>query len=65
MQSKVAWVYRFLKRNGYFIRGVTHKGQIIPENSEILKKEFLSEVAEKRKVLGMNYVFRLGFRYYN
>lgn len=30
MQSKVAWVYRFLKRNGYSIRRVTHKGQIIP-----------------------------------
>ena len=55
MKSKVAWVYRFLKRNGYSIRKVTHKGQNIPENSELLKKEFLSEVAEKRKNLDMNF----------
>ena len=27
-----------------------HKGQIILENTEILKKEFLSEVAEKEKL---------------
>ena len=55
MKSKVAWVYRFLKRNGYSIRKVTHKGQNIPENSELLKEEFLSEVAEKRKNIDMNF----------
>jgi transposase len=55
IESKVAWVYRFLKRNGYSIRRVTHKGQNIPENVELLKKEFLNQVAEKRKELNMNF----------
>ena len=55
IESKVAWVYRFLKRNGYSIRRVTHKGQNIPENVELLKKEFLNQVAQKRKELNMNF----------
>ena len=55
IKAKVSWVYRFLKRNGYSIRRVTYKGQFTPENAEILKKEFLLEVAEKRKSLDMNF----------
>ena len=34
---------------------MTHKGQNIPENVELLKKEFLNQVAEKRKELNMNF----------
>ena len=55
MQLKVAWVYKFLKRKGCSITRVTHKGQIMPENSEILKKEFLSEIAEIGKTLDINF----------
>ena len=40
LEIKVAWLYRFLKRNGYSIRRFTHKGQIIPVNAELLKKDF-------------------------
>jgi predicted transcriptional regulator len=40
IKAKVSLVYRFLKRIGYSIRRVTHKGQITPENAEILKKNF-------------------------
>ena len=55
IESKVAWAYRLLKRNGYSIRRVTHKGQNIQENAELLKKVFLNKVAEKRNELNVNF----------
>lgn len=32
LKTKIAWVYRFLKRNDYSIRRITYKGQNIQEN---------------------------------
>ena len=38
LNTKLQWTYRFLKRYGFSIRRVSHKGQSIPEGKDNIKK---------------------------
>ena len=49
------WCYRFIKRNGFSIRRVSHFGQSIPEDKNTLKDSFVKEVILKRKKMNISY----------
>ena len=53
MNTKLQWTYRFLKRYGFSIRRITHKGQSLPENKDSIKKIFIEDIISKRKELGI------------
>jgi len=40
LKIKLMWCYRFIKRNGFSIRRVSHIGQSIPEDKNTLKDSF-------------------------
>lgn len=42
LNTKLQWTYRFLKRYGFSIRRVSHKGQSIPEGKDNIKKNLLT-----------------------
>ena len=46
-------VYRFTKRRGILIRRISHIGQTIPDNKNIIARKFTCEVIKKRKELGI------------
>ena len=43
------WAYRFLKRHGFTIRRVSHKGHPLPQGIDLIKSKFKVEVISKRK----------------
>ena len=45
------WVYRFIKRYGLSVRRISHIGQMIPEDKNFKKMNFIYEVIQKRKEL--------------
>ena len=49
MNTKLQWTYRFLKRYGFSIRRITHKGQSLPENKDSIKKNLLKILFQKGK----------------
>ena len=53
--TKLKWCYRFLKRNGFSIRRVSHQGQKIPNNMIQLKEEFINQVIANKKKMDILY----------
>ena len=51
LDAQMRWVYRFIKRYGLSIRRISHIGQIIPEDKNLKKMNFIYEVIQKRKEL--------------
>ena len=49
MNTKLQWTYRFLKRYGFSIRRILHKGQSLPENKDSIKKNLLKILFQKGK----------------
>ena len=47
---KLRWAYRFLKRNGFSIRRVSHIGQPIPKGKENIKNKFIQDLILKRNL---------------
>ena len=47
--------YRFIRRHGFSIRRISHKGQTIPESFDKLKNSFIEEVIMKKKI----YIFHM------
>lgn len=55
LKTKLVWCYRFIKRNRFSIRRVSHIGQSIPEDMDNLKDSFVKEVILKRKKMNIPY----------
>ena len=53
MNTKLQWTYRFLKRYGFSIRRISHKGQSLTESKDFIKKKFIEDIISKRKELGI------------
>ena len=51
--TQLKLVYRFIKRRGITIRRISHIGQTIPDNKNIIAIKFIDEVIKKRKELGI------------
>ena len=51
ISAKIKWAYRFIKRNGFAIRRISHIGQKIPEDKNEKIKKFISEIIQTRKEL--------------
>lgn len=49
------WCYRFIRRHGFSIRRIGHKGQTIPESFDKLQNSFIEEVIMKKKNLNIPY----------
>ena len=48
---QLQWAYRYLKRNGFSIRRITHQGQFIPEGKDSIKNKFIQDIIKKEKNL--------------
>ena len=55
IKVKLRWAYRFLKRNGFSIRRISHRGQFIPREHSEIKANFIKKVIEERKNLNIDY----------
>jgi hypothetical protein len=53
--TKLRWAYRFLKRNGFSIRRITHLGQIIPTDNNDIKTKFIADIIKARKDLDISF----------
>lgn len=49
------WCYRFIRRHGFSICRISHKGQTIPESFDKLQNSFIEEVIMKKKNLNIPY----------
>ncbi len=53
LAAKLKWAYRFIKRKGLSIRRVSHLGQRIPEDKNIIANKFRENVINKRRELNI------------
>ena len=44
LKVKLRWAYRYLKRYGYSIRRISHRGQFIPRKHEDIKENFIKDI---------------------
>lgn len=49
IDAQMRWVYRFIRRYGLSIRRISHIGQMIPENKNLKKMNFINEVTQKKR----------------
>ena len=53
LKAKIIWCYRFIKKEGFSIRRVSHIGQYIPEDMNTLKDSFVKEIILKMKKMNI------------
>ena len=54
LKVKLRWAYRYLKRNGFSIRRISHQGQFIPREHSEIKKKFLIDIINRRKEINID-----------
>ena len=55
LKVKLRWAYRYLKRNGFSIRRISHQGQFIPREHSVIKKKFINDIINRRKEINIEY----------
>ena len=55
LHQQLNWAYRFLKRKGFSIRRVSHIGQKVPKERNIIKSKFITEIINLRKDMSILY----------
>lgn len=54
-KTKLKWAYRFLKHYDFSIRRVSHLGQSLPRDNNVVKSKFISDIIKARKDLNIPY----------
>ena len=54
-KTKLRWAYRYLRRNGFSIRRISHLGQFVPRDNNNIKSKFIADIIKARKELNIPY----------